>query len=315
MEEISKIRKVVLREDLLAITEDYKEAIILNQFLYWSERVKDADKLIEQENEIARRCGEIEREPLYGWIYKSAEQMADEILLGLSERQVRRYMSSLVDKGFIQRRTNPKYKWDRTFQYKINLVNIAIALKSKGYPLDDYKIVIPDELTDLQRTPTTDHRTSMTDETETDVRAIPYIINKDYNKDYSKRVYKGFSPSENLSAPTEFNFKIVERQIKSICKEENIINSDEIVDIVRYYYEKYKLRTGTDHPRIKQEQMKSVVNVLVHGTDLIEELDFDSWRILIDKHFDTDYGFTHDWNINLFIEDEIINNRFYETLY
>ena len=61
--------------------------------------------------------------------------------------------------------------------------------------------------------------------------------------------------------------------------------------------------------------MKSVVNVLVHGTDLIEELDFDSWRILIDKHFDTDYGFTHDWNINLFIEDEIINNRFYETLY
>jgi hypothetical protein len=46
---MEKIKKVVLREDLLAITGDFRKAIILNQFIYWSERVSDADKFIENE--------------------------------------------------------------------------------------------------------------------------------------------------------------------------------------------------------------------------------------------------------------------------
>lgn len=50
---MEKIKKVVLREDLLAITGDFRKAIILKQFIYWSERVSDADKFIEKENEIA----------------------------------------------------------------------------------------------------------------------------------------------------------------------------------------------------------------------------------------------------------------------
>lgn len=59
---MEKIKKVVLREDLLAITGDFRKAIILKQFIYWSERVSDADKFIEKENEIARKNGEEEKE-------------------------------------------------------------------------------------------------------------------------------------------------------------------------------------------------------------------------------------------------------------
>lgn len=140
---IEKIKKAVIREDLLSITENYKEAIILNQFIYWSERVNDADKFIEAENKIARENGEQEREPIYGWIYKTAEELSDEIMLGLSASQTRKYIAKLVDYGYIQKRNNPKYKWDRTLQYKVNLVNIARALKRKGYSLCDYKIEIP----------------------------------------------------------------------------------------------------------------------------------------------------------------------------
>ena len=50
-----KIKKAVIREDLLSITNDYRKAIILNQFIYWSERVSDADKFIKKENEIAKK--------------------------------------------------------------------------------------------------------------------------------------------------------------------------------------------------------------------------------------------------------------------
>ena len=53
-----RIKKAVIREDLLSITNDYRKAIILNQFIYWSERVSDADKFIQKENEIAKSNGE-----------------------------------------------------------------------------------------------------------------------------------------------------------------------------------------------------------------------------------------------------------------
>ena len=141
---VNKIKKAVLREDLLAITGDFRRAIILNQFIYWSERVSDADKFIEKENEIARNNGEGERELFYGWIYKTADELAEEIMLGLSASQVRRYIKDLVDMEFISRRNNPKYKWDRTLQYRVNLVNIAKSLREKGYSLSEYKIELPE---------------------------------------------------------------------------------------------------------------------------------------------------------------------------
>lgn len=140
----NKIKKVIIREDLLSITKDYRKAILLNQFIYWSERVSDADKFIEKENEIAKNNGEVERELFYGWIYKTAEELADEVMLGLSASQIRRYINDLVDLGYISKRNNPKYKWDRTLQYRVNLVNIAKDLKKNGFPLSDYKIDIPD---------------------------------------------------------------------------------------------------------------------------------------------------------------------------
>ena len=136
-----KIKKAVIREDLLSITNDYRKAIILNQFIYWSERVSDADKFIQKENEIAKNNGEEERELFYGWIYKTAEELADEVMLGLSASQIRRYISELVDMGYISKRNNPKYKWDKTYQYRVNLYKIQLDLGKMGYVLEGYKLL------------------------------------------------------------------------------------------------------------------------------------------------------------------------------
>lgn len=271
----------------LATKIGLNEAIVLQQIHYWLETYKKTSDSDTKAKHFHNNMW---------WIYNTYEQWQEQFPFWCL-RTIKTIIKSLENKDLLIVGKFNKFGYDRTKWYTINYKVLETLENTHSANLALSKVQMLHE----QKCKTCTTNT------------IDY--NREYNKDYSKRVYKGFSPSENLSAPTEFNFKIVERQIKSICKEENITNSDEIVDIVRYYYGKYKLRTGTDHPRLKQEQMKSVVNVLVHGTDLIEELDFDSWRILIDKHFDTDYGFTHDWNINLFIEDEIINNRFYETLY
>lgn len=204
-ESIKKIKKAVIREDLLAITGCCVEATILNQFIYWSERIKDADEFIKKENEIAKRNGEEEKEPNYGWMYKSNQEMADEILMGYSAVQTGRYINKLVDKGFIQKRHNPKYKWDRTLQYKVNLVNIAKALKDKGYPLSDYKIELPendDEENDddskkhernNENTTRSIDNSSMNYGNTSNERAIPYITTETTDSDITFNNYNNDS--------------------------------------------------------------------------------------------------------------------------
>ena len=187
---VNKIKKAVLREDLLAITGDFRKAIILKQFIYWSERVSDADKFIEKENEIAKNNGEEERELFYGWIYKTADELAEEIMLGLSASQVRRYVRDLVDMGFISKRNNPKYKWDRTLQYRVNLVNIAKALKEKGYPLSEYKIELPDDLSNVHECAI--NEAHMENQSVPDAYAIPETTTREYNSDITNTKNKDF---------------------------------------------------------------------------------------------------------------------------
>ena len=200
---VNKIKKAVLREDLLAITGDFRKAIILNQFIYWSERVSDADKLIEKENEIAKNNGEEERELFYGWIYKTADELAEEIMLGLSASQVRRYVRDLVDMGFISKRNNPKYKWDRTLQYRVNLVNIAKALKEKGYPLSEYKIELPDGLSNVHGC--TINEAHMENQSAPDAYAIPETTTREYNSDITNTENKDFilSNKEKKTLPKD----------------------------------------------------------------------------------------------------------------
>lgn len=134
--EIRKLKRAVIKEELLAISGNYVNAIILNQFLYWAERVSDFDKYKEQENRIAINHGEPEQELYYGWIYKSAEELSSETMLNMSNSNIRAHVKELIEMGFISERRNPKYKWDKTLQYRVNYVNVCIALSKLGYSLD-----------------------------------------------------------------------------------------------------------------------------------------------------------------------------------
>lgn len=138
-EDIKKLKRAVIKEELIAITGDFVDAVILNQFIYWSERVKDFDEYIKQENDRAKKCGQNPQDLTGGWIYKTADDMSSETMLGLSASNMRLHIKALEKAGFISERTNPKYKWDRTKQYRVNLNEIVLALTEKGYTLDGYQ--------------------------------------------------------------------------------------------------------------------------------------------------------------------------------
>ena len=131
------LKRVVIKEELVALTGDYRPALILNQFIYWIERMYDADKYIKQEKERALKEDlTVDINETCGWIYKTAEELSEELMIGMSKSTIGRYIKQLVEAGYISQRTNPKYKWDKTLQYRVNLYKVQLDLAKLGYALE-----------------------------------------------------------------------------------------------------------------------------------------------------------------------------------
>jgi DNA-binding MarR family transcriptional regulator len=169
--EPKKLKRVVIKEELVALTGDFKKAIILNQFLYWSERIKDVDKfLIEERKRMEDHGIEIREEDVVndlqnGWIYKKAEELSEETMLGLSKSNMGKHIDFLVENGWLDKRRNPKYQWDKTYQYRVNIVKIQMDLQKLGYSLEGYPLFTDDTEVLKQNSEVTEmkHRSSKTE--------------------------------------------------------------------------------------------------------------------------------------------------------
>lgn len=156
MDNLRKLKRVVIKEEIVAITGDTNLAIVLGQLMYWQERVNDYDQYIDEEE---KRCAEngIESQfyHTHGWIYKKATDLIDECMLNISEKPMRAYLKKLEDMGYISSRDNPTNKWDKTKQYTVNTLNILRAVKDKGYSgIDGFQEiqVTANKLSDLEET-------------------------------------------------------------------------------------------------------------------------------------------------------------------
>ena len=137
-----KLKTAVVREEFVALTGDLEKALILNQFIYWSERVRDFDRFIheEQERRVKENMENVNIEYQHGWIYKDMNELKEEIMLTSSISTISRKINELVEAGWLQRRRNPKYKWDKRYQYRVDLIKIVIDLFNIGYILQKYRI-------------------------------------------------------------------------------------------------------------------------------------------------------------------------------
>lgn len=137
--QVVKLRRAVIKEELYAITGSSICALLLNQFLFWCDRMNDVDQYIAEES--ARIGDNPNIELSHGWVYKKATELKDEIMSDVGERTILSYIDKLINLGFISRRNNPTHKYDRTFQYRVNYINIQNALIQAGYTLEGYKII------------------------------------------------------------------------------------------------------------------------------------------------------------------------------
>ena len=62
-------------------------------------------------------------------------------MVGMSTPTIRKYIKQLVEKGYLVQRKNPKYKWDKTIQYRVDLYKIQLDLVKLGYALEGYRLL------------------------------------------------------------------------------------------------------------------------------------------------------------------------------
>lgn len=231
--EARKLKKIIIKEEIFALTGDTFEAIILGQLIYWQERVSDFDKFIKEERERAE-CHHIpfQIEETNGWIYKKASELKEECMLTVSEQTIRKYLQNLIKKGIISYRQNPSYKWDKTFQYRVNINYIIEQIKILGY----------DGLSGWNHR-TSEFKASEDNFGDSEVRngdsylknggAIPYTTYRDYNTDTT---YK--KEDTNVSSKDDENWRTSFAIYKSLVDEAKLrlINDRDYQAYIESYY-------------------------------------------------------------------------------
>jgi hypothetical protein len=170
-----KMKKAVLREDMMALTQDVTQALVLGQMLYWTKTLDEVNDWLFEEN---KRLAESEL-PQYeyncGWIYKSAREMRGDLMNAFSEDAIQRAFSALVTKGVLMKRHNPLLRYDRKLHYRIDILLLRRLLKDRGYEMTDFQLVsIPQEAESIPQ-----GAVCITQGAETITETITKITNKE----------------------------------------------------------------------------------------------------------------------------------------
>lgn len=213
------LKRVVIKEELVELTGDFRPALILNQFIYWSERMYDADKYIMEEKERALKEDLVVNiDESKGWIYKTAEELSEEIMTGMSKSTVGRYIKQLVEKGYLIQRRNPKYKWDKTYQYRVNLYKIQLDLGKMGYVLEGYKLLpnikIVEEIESAEEVEDTDNLK------DDENKKVPTSAKVETNENLEKQIDNNIIPQKEENNASDFMEDDIETKNKKLMEQE-----------------------------------------------------------------------------------------------
>ncbi|WP_146553775.1 hypothetical protein [Rummeliibacillus sp. SL167] len=234
---MQKIKKAVIREDLVELTGSTEEAVILGQLIYWIDRMKDAGKYKLEERE--RLENNLVDSYKHGWIYKKAEELAEEVMLGVSSNTIRKYLGKIVDKNYVKRRNNPRYKWDKTLQYRVNLVKVILDLSNLGYPIDDYKQLLRMEENDTSSKQTGSPNVEKSDSKLNDCAAIPEITTEITPKINTETSSSSEWIEDEFNVYDSNQFELISKTYLSLSNNKQLSSNDQkaIKDVVEENWE------------------------------------------------------------------------------
>ncbi|MFI8658031.1 hypothetical protein [Priestia megaterium] len=151
---MKKLQRAVIKEELYKLTGDAVKSLILNQFIFWTEIAYKMDEKTKEEINAFEKQGaadkaeKLKKDLRNGWFFKSAREMAEEIIIS-KRATVDRKMAELAELPFISVKTpeemgkEKRELANRSNWYIVDLKMLQLELIKLGYNLDGY--TLPDE--------------------------------------------------------------------------------------------------------------------------------------------------------------------------
>ncbi|HHK5530941.1 TPA: hypothetical protein ACQUHF_004962 [Bacillus paranthracis] len=147
---VNELQRVVIKEELLALTEKHFDAALLNNLIFWAGITEKMDtnlkakiRQLEARKVKQDKIDKQKKKIRNGWFFKTGDELMFELMNWGSASTISRTLNNFVKKGWMEKGNNPdpSKKWDRTTWLKVNLTKIASDLHTLGYALDGYSLV------------------------------------------------------------------------------------------------------------------------------------------------------------------------------
>ena len=262
----------------LAMLIGLNESIILQQIHYWL-KIKEQ----RQQDYIDGRY----------WVYNTYEQWQEQFPFW-SIMTIRRTITKLENKGLLIVGNYNTAGFDNTKWYSIDYVALDVLVSPS---VQNEHIICSnwhDGCVHFEQTNTIDYPKTTTEKL---------------------KVLKGAELKQSHTTTTApFDWSILEKQIIKSCHKLGIQDCSAYVEIIQCYFSTYMSIFHKEHPRLSTKAMDSVISALQSGSDMVDDIDPETYAALIEQHFKIQYN-NCDYNICHFMTEGIRNNRFYETCY
>lgn len=283
----------------LAVKTSLNEAIVLQQIHYWlekSEHIHDGRK----------------------WVYNSIDNWCEQFPF-FSKSTVDRTFKSLCDRGLLIKGNYNKSKFDKTNWYSIDYDRLG-QLENDDDFMANEPITSNWSNGEIQNEVdnTIDYNTENTNiDYDTD-NISPTELNTNKFASSPTGLHTSLSDERKACSESKDKWAVTKNHIVSVMDKlgygELADETQSAIEIFRYYYMMYKQKTGNPHPRLNDKTMTDVLNNFISGSDEVIEHDTDLYEMMIDKHFENNYGMDIDWSIRHFMTEDVRNMLYYRVV-
>jgi hypothetical protein len=268
------------------------EALVFGQIYYWC-KVYSKDSEHYKDGRV--------------WVFNTYEGWQAQIE-NLSLSTVKRSLKNLEASGLIVTGKYNKINIDRTKWYSVQLDTLYEKFPYMKNVYQDFRTAQNEQNETVQNEQTEQVKMNRPIPKNTTKNTIPKNTNS----------YMEFS-GENSAC---LDFKIVERQIKQVCKDMELSprDADTFTEIFKYYYTEFKRHTGRIHTRLSNANIRKVIENLRSSEDedshtqfCISDAGIDTVKRMIDNYFTENHELKVD-SILHFTSAGILIHRYQEAM-
>tara|TARA_A100000171_G_scaffold52948_2_gene74507 strand:- start:4057 stop:4581 length:525 start_codon:yes stop_codon:yes gene_type:complete len=133
-------RYSIVNEALMALTRNTSQALLLNQFLYWTRRCYEFDEMLMAENycrKMSKRLP-VNITPRDGWFTITLARLAEEAMLVLSKESLQGFIKILVQRGWVEQKLFERESPDQKYYYRVNLYQLEMDLGKLGHEIPGF---------------------------------------------------------------------------------------------------------------------------------------------------------------------------------